>query len=826
MKIKEIVDIYKDIYIANIEFFINLFKKYDKFMDFVQDLVQNNGDIPVFQDGKFITLSPNQDSYLCIDSECFRKLRKNFLSINPVNLQYPHDYEDALRKLKKCLCDPNFLKLLLEIEKGNITGIRALKNFVKRYFPEKVKNKILSNLRELKITEINDAVNLIYAILRHPRQQTFKNVRNSTIVFYPFFSLNFTESSLKTLEKIQKNNSLANNIENIVQNLQIAKTLPTIREEQVGCVEKAFKVYINTLAKCLRLWSGNSSIDLLPEQKDLIKDWLYNANIYVEGVPGASKTFSGVASLLFAAIVDTTIVFPNARYFNYLITGNTYKSLKEFIKKLVDFSKCPYFKDFVSNLMEKIKCPTEDNIGLKGITIFFHFSKAEMERAGASNCEEYKEVLKKELNITDDSHIRVNCGCNSCRNLRNCLTIYIPFSERPEDDGLIFHTAVLRKVGAIQRCLYYVNSLHLEEASQIPFASFVELLYGLRDTQFFKIAQDTNNWWRFSFSGDPLQLSPIYQRADGVKNLHRLGIYYNLFTYFGTFSHNKRRLQTSLRVPKALVQFVEEFYGGEIKALKKSCECSFKPLELKYKSECENVKNLKKTFENILSYKGCLLRVEYTLKGKENFVRPRKYNPVEIKIAELITQVIEGCEKCSRAYLSPFRHQERELKLKFGQDPCVVVGTVDKLQGDEKDAVFFLTTVEDKDYATDLLDFIFNPNRLNVAITRTKKLFVLIHASTIGEIAFTEFNQAFEEDKNLFISSYVLHNMNVNPQTLENLLKFLNSNEGMFIFQKIISSTKHNCLGQLVLKFDENLSPRKGYCSSAPVEAEVKVYGL
>jgi hypothetical protein len=168
--------------------------------------------------------------------------------------------------------------------------------------------------------------------------------------------------------------------------------------------------------------------------------------------------------------------------------------------------------------------------------------------------------------------------------------------------------------------------------------------------------------------------------------------------------------------------------------------------------------------------------------------------------------------------------QEMELKKVFNE-PCEIVGTVDKLQGDEKDTVFFLPTVEDKDYAVDLIDFLFNPNRLNVAITRTKRLFILVHSSNLKEIAFTEFNQSFEDEKNLFVSSYLLKNPYVSGKNLEQLLKFLNSNEGLFIFQKLVSRASKP-LGKFELYFDTNLNRKRGLCSPSEVVAEVSLFGV
>jgi superfamily I DNA and/or RNA helicase len=56
------------------------------------------------------------------------------------------------------------------------------------------------------------------------------------------------------------------------------------------------------------------------------------------------------------------------------------------------------------------------------------------------------------------------------------------------------------------------------------------------------------------------------------------------------------------------------------------------------------------------------------------------------------------------------------------------VGTVDKFQGQEAPVVFFAMTCSSGDDVPRGLDFLFNRNRLNVAISRAQAMAVLVHS--------------------------------------------------------------------------------------------------
>lgn len=77
-------------------------------------------------------------------------------------------------------------------------------------------------------------------------------------------------------------------------------------------------------------------------------------------------------------------------------------------------------------------------------------------------------------------------------------------------------------------------------------------------------------------------------------------------------------------------------------------------------------------------------------------------------------------------YNSQRRCIEQELRKRGSESGSVCVGTVDKFQGQEAYVVFFSTANSSPDDAPRGIDFIFNRNRMNVAISRARALAVYV----------------------------------------------------------------------------------------------------
>lgn len=114
---------------------------------------------------------------------------------------------------------------------------------------------------------------------------------------------------------------------------------------------------------------------------------------------------------------------------------------------------------------------------------------------------------------------------------------------------------------------------------------------------------------------------------------------------------------------------------------------------------------------------------------------------VEVILNEVLPQQCEGVEKSSIGIVTPYRAQAQRLKNVF-VNTGIKADTVDKFQGQERDVMIF-STVDNQ-----IGDFVSNPNRLNVAISRAKNKFILVtdgnendSASAIHElIQYIEYN--------------------------------------------------------------------------------------
>lgn len=88
--------------------------------------------------------------------------------------------------------------------------------------------------------------------------------------------------------------------------------------------------------------------------------------------------------------------------------------------------------------------------------------------------------------------------------------------------------------------------------------------------------------------------------------------------------------------------------------------------------------------------------------------------------------VRRGLPETEIAVVAPYRAQGRlirnaldKLGVEVGGE-AVVVDTVERIQGQQRDVIIFSLTTSDPEHAAERADFYFQPNRLNVAITRPR----------------------------------------------------------------------------------------------------------
>lgn len=90
-------------------------------------------------------------------------------------------------------------------------------------------------------------------------------------------------------------------------------------------------------------------------------------------------------------------------------------------------------------------------------------------------------------------------------------------------------------------------------------------------------------------------------------------------------------------------------------------------------------------------------------------------------------------------FVAPYNHQVTKLKEAFG--PNAKVGSVDKFQGQEAPIVILSMCASDANESPRGLDFLFNKNRLNVAISRAQCLAIVVGNPELANTSVSKVNQ-------------------------------------------------------------------------------------
>ncbi|MCX6244667.1 MAG: AAA domain-containing protein [Bacteroidetes bacterium] len=103
-------------------------------------------------------------------------------------------------------------------------------------------------------------------------------------------------------------------------------------------------------------------------------------------------------------------------------------------------------------------------------------------------------------------------------------------------------------------------------------------------------------------------------------------------------------------------------------------------------------------------------------------------------IAELVFEYIKkGIPAAVIGVITPFRAQVRQINKSLSNltiykkiKDSLFVDTIERIQGQERDIIIYSLVTSDPEKAKQRADFFFNPNRLNVALTRAKKKRIVI----------------------------------------------------------------------------------------------------
>lgn len=208
------------------------------------------------------------------------------------------------------------------------------------------------------------------------------------------------------------------------------------------------------------------------------------------------------------------------------------------------------------------------------------------------------------------------------------------------------------------------------------------------------------------FAGDYKQLPPIVS-SEEIRDEMKQSVFQSLIT-----DENCTMLDVSFRMCEPICNFVSElFYDGELKPMKLGCGDAVINSNPLYSFDSPVI---------IHHIDDC---------GEQT----------SDKEAEFITEVVEnylkyGLPASEIAVLSPFRAQAANIRrvirkneyIKEEEYQQIAVDTIDKMQGQEREVIIFSLVAGDIEYMTEMADFLYNPNKLNVAFSRAKSKLIIV----------------------------------------------------------------------------------------------------
>lgn len=224
------------------------------------------------------------------------------------------------------------------------------------------------------------------------------------------------------------------------------------------------------------------------------------------------------------------------------------------------------------------------------------------------------------------------------------------------------------------------------------------------------------------FVGDHKQMAPIFA-AEDIKDEFKKSIFEHLYR-----DYNCTTLDTTFRMNGPICDTISSvFYNDVLKSAVSGRRVNFdrNPIDEELKSEHPVV----------------VKNIEHN--GTNSSEEEADY------IVDSIRKYVLDCGcKCSDiAVIAPFRAQcalirkkLRKLKNNIPEYSEIVVETVDRMQGQEREIVFVSITSGDLDYMSELANFVFNPNRFNVAISRAKTKLIMVGNISNIRLAIPEFD--------------------------------------------------------------------------------------
>lgn len=221
-------------------------------------------------------------------------------------------------------------------------------------------------------------------------------------------------------------------------------------------------------------------------------------------------------------------------------------------------------------------------------------------------------------------------------------------------------------------------------------------------------------------AGDHKQLPPIIT-SDDIHDELKVSIFQRLIT-----SDYCTMLDTSFRMCEPICNFVSElFYDGKLYAMKKGHG------------------NMLICNDPLYSFDAPVILKEIDDDGEQ--VSEKESEWISETVANFIKQGVPAHEI---AVLSPFRAQAANIRRcirnnKDITDECkcqICSDTIDKMQGQEREVIIYSMVSGNIDYMTEMAEFLYNPNKMNVAFSRAKsKLIIVGSLNKIANLNLSEY---------------------------------------------------------------------------------------
>ncbi|MCF0256408.1 MAG: AAA family ATPase [Bacteroides heparinolyticus] len=208
------------------------------------------------------------------------------------------------------------------------------------------------------------------------------------------------------------------------------------------------------------------------------------------------------------------------------------------------------------------------------------------------------------------------------------------------------------------------------------------------------------------FAGDHKQLSPIVS-SERIRPELKRSAFERLIS-----DDNCTMLDTSFRMCEPICDYVSElFYDGRLKAMKSGHSNAL---------ICQ---------EKLYSFDAPVILHEIEDTGEQ------VSDNEAVFIADAIAGFIsKGIKPEEIAVLSPFRAQAANIRRTIRKHPDISAedskkltsDTVDKMQGQEREVIFYSLVSGDWDYMNEMAEFLYNPNKMNVAFSRAKSKLIIV----------------------------------------------------------------------------------------------------